>query len=88
MNHLDSSRHQECTPLALLPNSKNNPRGMNESPPVLSLVHVSRKLSGRMIVEDLDLNLERGEVLGLLGVNRKVFANASDWPRRLSTSHP
>lgn len=42
---------------------------MNESSPVLSLACVSRQLSGRVIVEDLDLNLERGEVLGLLGVN-------------------
>ena len=56
-------------PLALLINRKNNPRGMNESSPVLSLVNVSRQLSGRLIVENLDLNLERGEVLGLLGVN-------------------
>lgn len=56
-------------PLALLVNRKNNPRGMNESSPVLSLVRVSRQLSGRTIIEDLDLNLERGEVLGLLGVN-------------------
>ncbi len=55
--------------LALLDNRKNNPRGMNESSPVLSLVHVTRKLSGRTIVADLDLSLARGEVLGLLGVN-------------------
>ncbi len=56
-------------PLALLINRKNNPRGMNESSPVLSLARVSRRMSGRVIVEDLDLSLERGEVLGLLGVN-------------------
>ena len=42
---------------------------MNESPPVLSLDRVSRRLAGRAIVKDLDLSLQRGEVLGLLGVN-------------------
>ena len=56
-------------PLALLGHSRNNPRGMKESHPVLSLDRVSRRLAGRAIVEDIDLNLDRGEVLGLLGVN-------------------
>jgi ABC-2 type transport system ATP-binding protein len=56
-------------PLALLGHSRNNPRGMNDSSPVISLVGVSRRLSGRAIIEDIDLRLERGEVLGLLGVN-------------------
>ncbi len=57
------------TTLALLVHSRNNPRGMNDSPPVLSLDSVSRQLSGRAIVSDLDLDLARGEVLGLLGIN-------------------
>ena len=56
-------------PLALPVHSRNNPPGMNESPPVLSLDRVSRSLSGRAIVEEIDLCLDRGEVLGLLGVN-------------------
>ncbi|MEO7200079.1 MAG: ABC transporter ATP-binding protein, partial [Dokdonella sp.] len=38
-------------------------------PPLLSLDHASRSLSGRLIVADLGLQLQRGEVLGLLGVN-------------------
>lgn len=42
---------------------------MNDSLPVLSLNQVSRQLSGRMIVEGLDLRIDRGEVLGLLGIN-------------------
>lgn len=42
---------------------------MNDSSPALSLARVSRRLSGRAIIEDLDLDLERGEVLGLLGIN-------------------
>ena len=42
---------------------------MNESPPALSLDQVCRSLSGRAIIEDLSLTLDRGEVLGLLGIN-------------------
>lgn len=64
--------HEEATvdpALALAGLSRNNPRRMNESSPVLSLARVSRQLSGRVIVDELDLTLARGEVLGLLGVN-------------------
>ncbi len=42
---------------------------MNHSFPALSLAGVTRKLSGRVIVSDLNLDLQRGEVLGLLGIN-------------------
>lgn len=42
---------------------------MTESSPVISLGSVSRQLSGRTIISDLDLSLDRGEVLGLLGIN-------------------
>lgn len=42
---------------------------MNDTSPVLSLDQVSRQLSGRTIVERLDFRIDRGEVLGLLGVN-------------------
>ncbi len=42
---------------------------MNQSTPELVIDHVSRSLSGRAIIEDLSLTLDRGEVLGLLGVN-------------------
>ena len=38
-------------------------------PPTLSLDHVSRRLAGRTVVCNLNLELARGEVLGLLGVN-------------------
>jgi ABC-2 type transport system ATP-binding protein len=37
--------------------------------PILRLEHVSRRRAGRTAVQDLTLNLERGQVLGLLGVN-------------------
>lgn len=37
--------------------------------PVLRLEHVSRRRAGRTAVQDLTINLERGQVLGLLGVN-------------------
>ena len=37
--------------------------------PALALDHVSRRLAGRTVVRDLSLALQRGEVLGLLGVN-------------------
>ncbi|GAA0712584.1 ABC transporter ATP-binding protein [Dokdonella soli] len=39
------------------------------APVTLSLDHVSRRLAGRTVVHDLNLNVARGEVLGLLGVN-------------------
>lgn len=42
---------------------------MNQPSPALILDHVSRQLSGRIIVQDLDFSVARGEVLGLLGVN-------------------
>ncbi|MBL0162972.1 MAG: ABC transporter ATP-binding protein [Xanthomonadales bacterium] len=42
---------------------------MNQSTPELVIDRVSRNLSGRTIIEDLSLTLDRGEVLGLLGVN-------------------
>lgn len=42
---------------------------MNDSLPVLTLDQVSRQLSGRTIIDRLDLRLDRGKVLGLLGVN-------------------
>ena len=37
--------------------------------PLLQLRHVGRVLAGRPIVTDISLNLDRGSVLGLLGVN-------------------
>ena len=37
--------------------------------PLLQLRYVGRVLSGRPIVADLCMNLDRGCVLGLLGVN-------------------
>ncbi|MBL0164483.1 MAG: ABC transporter ATP-binding protein [Xanthomonadales bacterium] len=42
---------------------------MNQSTPELVIDRVSRNLSGRTIIEDLSLTLDRGEVLGLLGIN-------------------
>ncbi|MEO5626319.1 MAG: ABC transporter ATP-binding protein [Dokdonella sp.] len=39
------------------------------TPSILALDHVSRQLAGRTVVRDLNLNVARGEVLGLLGVN-------------------
>jgi ABC-2 type transport system ATP-binding protein len=42
---------------------------MNDSLPLLALDRVSRRLAGRAIIEDIDLRLDRGEVLGLLGIN-------------------
>src|SRR5215475_2532244 len=39
------------------------------APPVLALDRVSRDLAGRRVVRDLALALDKGEVLGLLGVN-------------------
>ncbi len=42
---------------------------MNDSLPLLALERVSRRLAGRPIIEDIDLRLDRGEVLGLLGIN-------------------
>ncbi len=55
--------------LALRLHCRNNPDEMNIPAPVLSLSHVSRRLSGNTIVEDLSLDVPRGVVLGLLGVN-------------------
>ena len=40
-----------------------------DSPPVLQLEHLARRRAGRVAVRDLSLNLPRGQVLGLLGVN-------------------
>ncbi|HEY6942642.1 ABC transporter ATP-binding protein [Dokdonella sp.] len=37
--------------------------------PTLALAHAGRRIAGRTIVRALDLELSRGEVLGLLGVN-------------------
>ena len=37
--------------------------------PLLRLEHVSRRRAGRAAVQQLELTLERGQVLGLLGVN-------------------
>jgi ABC-2 type transport system ATP-binding protein len=39
------------------------------SAPVLQLDHLSRRRAGRRAVECLNLQLQRGQVLGLLGVN-------------------
>jgi ABC-2 type transport system ATP-binding protein len=36
---------------------------------LLRLENVSRRLAGRLVVENIDLRLDRGTVLGLLGVN-------------------
>ena len=37
--------------------------------PILALQHVARRLAGRTVVRELNLELAGGEVLGLLGVN-------------------
>jgi len=42
---------------------------MNDSAPVLALTRASRRLSGRLIVEEVGFRVGRGEVLGLLGIN-------------------
>ncbi len=42
---------------------------MTAPPPVLALEHAGRSLAGRVIVDALDLTLDQGEVVGLLGVN-------------------
>lgn len=42
---------------------------MTDHPPLLQLDRVSRRLAGHAVVRDLSLDLRRGEVLGLLGVN-------------------
>lgn len=44
-------------------------RQVNESPVLLSLHEVCRRRAGREVVRDLSLTLDRGQVLGLLGVN-------------------
>jgi len=42
---------------------------VSESEPVLQLDHAGRRLAGRWVVRGLGLEVGRGEVLGLLGVN-------------------
>ncbi|HET7301439.1 MAG TPA: ABC transporter ATP-binding protein [Oleiagrimonas sp.] len=42
---------------------------MTENAPLLQLQHVDRLRAGRRAVHGLDLTLDRGQVLGLLGVN-------------------
>lgn len=42
---------------------------MTTPAPVLVLEHAGRSLAGRVIVDALDLTLDKGEVVGLLGVN-------------------
>lgn len=42
---------------------------MTTSPPLLQIDRLSRQRAGRMALQDLCLNVDRGEVLGLLGVN-------------------
>ena len=42
---------------------------MASKPALLELESVSRRLGGRVVLHDLSFSLERGDVLGLLGVN-------------------
>lgn len=42
---------------------------MAETPALLELDSVGRRLGGRMVLHDISFTLQRGEVLGLLGVN-------------------
>jgi ABC-2 type transport system ATP-binding protein len=42
---------------------------VNETAPLLQMDHVSRSLGGHEVVSELVLGLQRGQVLGLLGVN-------------------
>ncbi|HET8765671.1 MAG TPA: ATP-binding cassette domain-containing protein, partial [Rhodanobacter sp.] len=42
---------------------------VSAAPPVLQLDHVGRCRAGRMVIEDLSLELGAGQVLALLGVN-------------------
>ena len=42
---------------------------MPSASPLLQLEHVSRRLAGRQVVDDVTFSVARGEVLGLLGVN-------------------
>ena len=44
-------------------------RPVNPAAPFATLSNVSRTLAGREVVKELDLEIRRGEVLGLLGVN-------------------
>ncbi|HEY3520254.1 MAG TPA: ABC transporter ATP-binding protein [Rhodanobacteraceae bacterium] len=42
---------------------------MSSGSSLLQLEHVSRRLSGRQVIDDVTFGVARGEVLGLLGVN-------------------
>ena len=42
---------------------------MTTPPPLLQIDRLTRQRAGRMALQDLCLTVERGEVLGLLGVN-------------------
>jgi ABC-2 type transport system ATP-binding protein len=42
---------------------------MNPAKPLLEISQLSRRRAGRIAVQDLCLRLERGQVLGLLGIN-------------------
>lgn len=46
-----------------------NKSSVNNTSSLLRLEHVSRSRAGREVVRDLNLSLDRGQVLGLLGVN-------------------
>ena len=52
-----------------MPETKQSRHVTTPAPPILALDHVSRRLAGRTVVRDLNLELARGGVLGLLGVN-------------------
>lgn len=42
---------------------------MAQTPALLELDHVGRRLAGREVLQDVSFSLQRGEVLGLLGAN-------------------
>ncbi|HVX06031.1 MAG TPA: ABC transporter ATP-binding protein [Rhodanobacteraceae bacterium] len=42
---------------------------MPSTPALLELDHVSRRLSGRLVLQDVSFSMRRDDVLGLLGVN-------------------
>lgn len=48
---------------------QNRQVNVNEPRPLLALDRISRRRAGREVVGDVSLTLERGQVLGLLGVN-------------------